>query len=207
MRCQWQQLDKPADKKWLIFWGYASQVQTVSGYKSKPTIREINRRMRLILLMTVLTTITSSNIFGQTPKDTIKNIDIHEHRKNEIGIAISPAYFINEQVFTFAMHIHYTRNIPETKFGVGVSFERIFLAPKHSTFGLVFAYRPIEKLSFTLSPGVTFEDDNPVSLFAMHIETAYEFELGEFHIGPMAELGIEQNGVHYMVGIHFGIDF
>ena len=154
-----------------------------------------------------LITIISSEIFGQSVKDTVNNIDNHEHRKNEIGIAISPAYFTNEKVFTFAMHIHYTRNIAETKFGIGISFERIFLAPKHSTFGFVLAYRPIEKLSFTLSPGITFEEDNPVSLFALHLEIAYGFELGRFHIGPAFEFAYDPNDYHLSLGIHLGYDF
>ena len=163
--------------------------------------------MRLIPLLTFLTIITSSNIFGQTPEETVKNIGEHEHSKNEIGIASSPAYFLKEKVFTYAMHIHYTHNVANTKFGIGASFERIFLAPEHSTFGFVLAYRPIEKLSITLSPGVTFEDDNPNSLFALHIETAYEFELGIFHVGPAFEFAYDPNDYHLSLGIHLGYGF
>ena len=51
------------------------------------------------------------------------------------------------------------------------------------------------------------EDSGNVFQFAQHIEMAYEFELKEFHIGPIVELGIEKTGIHYMGGIHFGIDF
>ena len=112
--------------------------------------------MRILLLLMFLTIIGSSSIYGQTTKDKLENANLHEHHKNEIGVATSPAYFVNEKVWTLAMHIHYTRIIPKTKFGVGASFERIILTPKHSTFGLVFAYYPIEGLSFTVSPGMTF---------------------------------------------------
>jgi hypothetical protein len=163
--------------------------------------------MRPTHLLTLLTIIISSNIFAQTSKDTVKSTDTHGHHKNEIGIAISPAYFIKEKVLTYAMHIHYTHNIPKTKFGLGISFERIFLAPKHSTFGLVLAYKPIEKLSFTLTPGVTYEDENPIALFALHIETAYEFELGSFHIGPALEFAYDPNDYHIGLGIHVGYGF
>ncbi len=163
--------------------------------------------MRLILLLIFFTSVTLPNIFGQTQEKTIKNSNSHEHSKNEIGISISPAYFVKENVMTFAMHIHYTRNIPNTKFGIGISFERIVLAPKHNTFGLVFAYRPIERLSFTLSPGITFEDNNSDSLFAMHIETAYEFDLGSFHIGPAFEFAYDPNDYHLSLGIHVGYGF
>jgi len=162
--------------------------------------------MRLILLLLFFTLITLPNIFGQTQEKTIKNTNSHEH-KNEIGISISPAYFVNENVMTFAMHIHYTRNIPNTKFGIGISFERIVLAPKHSTFGLVFVYRPIERLSLALSPGITFEDNDSDALFAMHIETAYVFDLGSFHIGPAFEFAYDPNDYHLSLGIHVGYGF
>jgi len=43
--------------------------------------------------------------------------------------------------------------------------------------------------------------------FAQHVEIAYEIPLGELHIGPQIDIGIEDEGIHYMIGIHFGIDF
>ncbi|MCF6223470.1 MAG: hypothetical protein L3J34_07045 [Flavobacteriaceae bacterium] len=163
--------------------------------------------MRLLLLLTFLSTIVSSNLYGQTDKDPLKNTNSHEHGKNEIGIAISPAYFIKEKVWTVSMHIHYVRIIPNTKFGIGASFERIVLDPKHSTFGMVFAYYPVEKLSFTLSPGITFEDANPGAFFAFHVETAYEFEIGDFHIGPAFEFAYDPNDYHISLGVHVGYGF
>ncbi len=163
--------------------------------------------MRILFLLVLLTIITPSKIFGQAAKDTVENVDAHQHSKNEIGISISPAYFINEKVWTFAMHIHYTRIIPRTRFGIGASFERIVLDPKHSTFGIVFAYYPIEKLSFSLSPGMTFEDANPAALFALHLETAYEFEIGDLHIGPAFEFAYDPNDHHLSLGIHIGYGF
>jgi len=163
--------------------------------------------MRLLFLLMLLTTTLSFNTYGQSAKEPSKNSDSHEHSKNEIGIAISPAYFINEKVWTFAMHFHYTRLIPKTKFGIGASFERVVLDPKHSTFGLVIAFYPIEKLSFTLSPGMTIEDADPEALFALHLETAYEFEIGNFHIGPAFEFAYDPNDYHISLGIHVGYGF
>ncbi|MCF6350462.1 MAG: hypothetical protein L3J23_05455 [Flavobacteriaceae bacterium] len=157
--------------------------------------------MRILFLLIFLT--TSSKILGQT----VKGVDTHEHNKNEIGVSISPAYFVNEEVWTFAMHIHYTRIIPKTKFGIGASFERIVLDPKHSTFGLVFAYYPIEKLSFALSPGLTFEDADSTAFFALHLEATYGFEVGNFHVGPAFEFAYDPNDYHLSLGIHVGYGF
>lgn len=163
--------------------------------------------MRVILFLIFLGVISPSSVFGQTKNDTIKNTDTHKHSRNEIGIAISPAYFINEKVWTFSMHIHYIRVIPKTKFGIGASFERIVFDPKHSTFGLVFAYYPIEKLSFSLSPGITFEDAHPGALFSLHLETSYAFEIGNFHIGPAFEFAYDPNDYHLSLGVHLGYGF
>ena len=157
--------------------------------------------MRFALLLLLL--MMYFNTLAQSVEETEK----HEHSKNEIGIAISPAYFLKEKVWTFAMHLHYTCIIPKTKFGIGASFERIALDPKHSTYGLVLAYYPIEKLSFTLSPGITYEDANAELFFAMHIETAYEFEIGNFHIGPAFEFAYDPNDYHLSLGIHIGYGF
>ncbi|MBX9853747.1 MAG: hypothetical protein K2X86_18540 [Cytophagaceae bacterium] len=164
--------------------------------------------MKLKLLMIFVAAIFSLNSIAQTSgNQSDKDLASHEHPNNEIGIAVAPAYFINEKVWTFAMHIHYTRIIPKTKFGIGASFERIVLDPKHSTFGLVLAYYPIENLSFTLSPGMTFEDANPGALFALHLETAYEFEIGNFHIGPAFEFAYDPNDYHLSLGVHVGYGF
>ena len=38
-------------------------------------------------------------------------------------------------------------------------------------------------------------------------EFYYEFELENFHLGPQFDVGFEDNEIHYMLGLHFGIDF
>ena len=52
-------------------------------------------------------------------------------------------------------------------------------------------------------------DDNDENHYAIaqHIELAYEIPFGELHIGPQIDIGIEEEGIHYMFGVHLGIDF
>lgn len=132
----------------------------------------------------------------------------HAHHRNEIGVANAPVYFIKGKEISYGLHIHYIRNIKQTKFGVGAGIERIFDRHGHNTFGLVAGYNPIEKLGFILSPGITFEDENPANpQFALHVETAYEFEIKNFHLGPVLEFAYDPEDFHLSLGIHVGIGF
>lgn len=163
--------------------------------------------MNLKIFFTTLTTFFALTIFGQTKNAEIKLADNHEHHKNEIGIANSPVYFTKEKVFAYGLHFHYVRNITKTTFGLGIGYERIFDEHKHNTFGLVGTYRPIEGLSFNVSPGLTFEDENKTARFALHLETAYEWEIKNFHIGPVFEFASDPEDFHISLGLHLGYGF
>ena len=154
-------------------------------------------------LMIFLTTIFTSNIFAQSSED----LHNHEHHSNEIGAANSLVYFVQEKVFSYGLHIHYVRNIPKSKFGIGLGYERIFDEHGHNTIGLVGAYRPIENLSFSVSPGLSFEDGDQEISFALHLETAYEFEIKNFHIGPAIEFAYDPKDIHISIGVHIGYGF
>ncbi|MDQ3141410.1 MAG: hypothetical protein M3Q56_04090 [Bacteroidota bacterium] len=154
----------------------------------------------------------SLNLNAQISKQTDQHghdhtTDHHEHHRNEIGIANSPVYFIKEKVFSYGLHIHYVYNIPKTKFGVGVGYERIFDEHKHNTFGILGMYRPIDKLILIVSPGLTFEDKNSNPNFALHLETSYEFEIKNFHIGPVFEFAYDPEDYHLSLGLHIGLGF
>jgi len=163
--------------------------------------------MKPILSLLFLTALFSFDLLAQTPADTLQVAKKHKHPKNEIGIAISPAYFVKENVFSLSAHLHYTRTIADSKFALGLSFERIFLAPEHTTMGFVMMYRPIENLNLALSPGVTFEDGDPTAFFNLHVEIAYTFEIGRFHIGPAVEFSYDPNDYHLGLGAHIGYGF
>ena len=132
----------------------------------------------------------------------------HHHHKNEIGIATAPVYFLKEETFSFGLHLHYLRAIGQSGFGLGVGYERIFDEHGHNTFGLMVSYRPADKLTLILSPGVTIEDAEPDHRsFALHMEAAYEFAMGDFHLGPLIELAYDPEDIHLSLGLHIGIGF
>ena len=140
--------------------------------------------------------------------------DEYRHRcnnlhKNEIGIANAPVYFLKEKEITYGFHFHYVRNIGNSPFGIGVGYERIFDEHQHQTFGVVGSYR-LYRLVFNIAPGVTFEkaeEEETEFLFAIHLEACYDFEFGNFHIGPAAEVAYDPEDIHLALGLHIGYGF
>ncbi|MCH8905259.1 MAG: hypothetical protein IIA45_15280 [Bacteroidetes bacterium] len=134
----------------------------------------------------------------------------HHHHKNELSIAAGIVPLVAEDKLTVGFHLHYIRGIGEAhRIGIGVGLETILDEHKHYTISAVLHYRLYKGLIVSAAPGLLILKQNSTNeyQFAQHIELAYEFEVGEFHIGPVVELGLEKAGVHYMGGIHLGIDF
>jgi len=132
---------------------------------------------------------------------------LHDHHHNEVGVANSVVYFVKEKAFSYGLHAHYLYSLPGTKFGVGLGYERIFDEHKHNTLGIHASYRPIENLSFNLSPGVTYEGSSKTASFALHFETAYEFEIKNWHMGPAVEFAYDPEDYHISLGLHIGFGF
>ena len=159
--------------------------------------------MKLKLIMTLLTAI----IFSNSKAQQTEHSHSHDHHKNEIGISVSPVWFVKENVFSYGIHLHYARTIADSKFGLGLGYERIFDEHKHNILGLEMIYRPIERLSISISPGIAAEDGNPKIHFTFHQETAYEFEIHKFHIGPAIEFAFDKEDIHISIGLHLGYGF
>jgi hypothetical protein len=129
----------------------------------------------------------------------------HDHHKYEIGVANSLVYFAKEKEYAYGFHLHLVRNIVDSKFGYGIAYERIFDEHKHNTIGILGSYNPTKSLHISIVPGVSFEDSEPSNLkFAFHAETSYDFDLGEFHVGPLLEFAIDPEDHHFSVGLHIG---
>ena len=146
--------------------------------------------------------------FTQTLASQGPNSSIHsDTHKNEIGIANSPVYVLKEKEFAYDLHAHYIRGLKETKFGIGIGYERIFDEHNHNTIGVILSYALLEPLDLSLSPGITFADNDANLNFGIHLEALYEFEIGIFHIGPVAEFAYAVEDYHVSLGLHFGFGF
>ena len=131
----------------------------------------------------------------------------HSHNNEfAIGIGIIP---IHENSIGF--HSHYIKGIAlKNKLGAGVSFETILDDHAHHSLSLIGLYRFDFGCTIAYAAGIlrVSENEGDSELqFAQHLEFAYEIPIGELHIGPQIDIGLEEEGVHYMFGIHMGIDF
>lgn len=131
----------------------------------------------------------------------------HEHHHNEIGLAAAPVYFTNEKSIALGLHLHYIRMINHSKWGIGLGFEKIFDDHSHNIAGVIVSYRPIPPISFSIAPGVNVNNQLKNPEFAIHGEVAYEFEIGNIHIGPVLDIARDHEDVHFSLGLHLGIGF
>ncbi len=132
----------------------------------------------------------------------------HPHASNEIGLANNLVYLGEEGEFAYGLHLHYLRNIGDSRFGVGLGYEQIFDEHTHRNVGVVGSYRILHGLFLNVSPGITFIGGaEPEKTFALHLETTYEFELGPFHLGPVLEYALSGHGYHLSVGLHLAYTF
>ena len=132
----------------------------------------------------------------------------HHHASNEIGLANNLVYLGEEGEFAYGLHLHYLRNIGDSRFGVGLGYEQIFDDHLHRNLGIVGSYRIVHGLFLNISPGITFKGRiEPEKTFALHLEATYEFELGPFHLGPVLEYAVSEHGYHLSGGIHLAYTF
>ena len=160
--------------------------------------------MNIKLTLSLLLLVLISNLKAQNKTEQHH----HEHPKNEIGIVNAPVYLVKEDALAYSIHVHYLRMIEDSKFGFGLGYERLFNEHDHNTFGIIGMYRPFHGLSFSFSPGLTFEDEDSSELnLALHFETVYEFEFHHFHIGPTLGFAYDPEDYHISLGIHFAYGF
>ena len=133
----------------------------------------------------------------------------HSHN-NEFGIAIGIVPGHEDEDDNIGLHLHYIKGIGEhNDFGIGISLETIFDEHKHNSVSIMGTYHFDNGFTIAYAPGILFteNDRGEKTKFTQHFEFYYEFELENFHLGPQFDIGFEDDEIHYMLGLHFGIDF
>ena len=139
--------------------------------------------------------------------------EIHHHdhgHNNEFAIALGIIPNHEDEESKLGLHLHYVKGIGEhNQYGIGISFETIFDEHKHNSISMIGTYHFDNGFSIAYAPGILFaeHDGETEEEFTQHFEFYYEFELEHFHVGPQIDIGFEDNETHYMLGLHFGIDF
>ena len=167
------------------------------------------RRISFILL---ITGISQNGIFAQHQEHGAHQHDHgshhYEHPQNEIGVGNYLSYLAGENEFAYSLHIHYLRAFKESRFGAGIGYEQIFDEHRHRSLAFIGTFRPVTHLVLSLAPGMLFgTEENPGIRFALHTELVYEFEIGDFHIGPALEFATTFSEYHISFGVHFAYTF
>jgi len=171
--------------------------------------------MKILYTSIILFFILSNVLYAQSEDQHLDEQDKHTHEHNsnhhkfEIGLANSLVYFTKAKEYAHSIHLHLIYNIPESKFGIGLGVERINSEHKHLAIGLLGNYRATKELSFTLSPALLIEDHEGRSEtnFTLHFETGYEFEIKNFHLGPVIGIAYEPEDYHVSLGVHVAYGF
>ncbi len=161
-------------------------------------------------IYTIILVLFSINLMAQHKHDNdtnhkSKSHKEHKHHKNDIGIANNAIYLFGENEFVYGLDAHYIRTIKDGPFGIGVGYERIFGEHAHQTIGIIGRYKPTENWLINLSPGISFEEDE--TNFGVHLETAYLFDVGIFHMGPVLSVSTDMEEAHGGIGLHIGFGF
>ena len=154
---------------------------------------------QIILFLSILTFIFSES----------NHVHNHDHN-NEFGIAIGLVPGHDEEDNGVGLHLHYIKGVGDhNDFGIGISLETIFDVHKHNSISIIGTYHLANGFTVACAPGILFSEheDGDEIKFTQHFEFYYEFELEKFHIGPQIDIGFEGAEIHYMLGLHFGIDF
>ena len=154
---------------------------------------------KIILLISII-----SIIFSES-----KHVHNHSHN-NEFAIAVGIVPGHEDEDDNIGLHLHYVKGIGKhNDFGIGISIETIFDEHKHNSVSILGTYHFENGFTIAYAPGILFaeHDGETEEEFTQHFELYYEFELEHFHIGPQIDIGYEDGEIHYMLGVHFGIDF
>ncbi|UCG58128.1 MAG: hypothetical protein JSU70_01215 [Phycisphaerales bacterium] len=144
----------------------------------------------------------------------------HEHAEHgghdrvyELGVSTGFVRMEPEGQSAVGTHLHLIRRFQGEDirrfFGLGIGFETVFADHTHYNVMGTIAVYPYKNLSIGISPGVLIvEHDNECELcYSTHVEVAYVFEIGQFHVGPVAGYAKSGDDEHYFVGIHLGRGF
>ena len=160
--------------------------------------------MKQFFLVSILIFITTLLYSKEYDYDTE-----HHHPDNELGFSNGVVYDLSEKEISYGLHAHFIKTISKSdKIGLGLGYERIFDDHKHNAVSVILLYRPLENFSVNFAPGVSWLSTKSNSVKpSMHIEGLYEWQLGNFHLGPLTGIAFNTEDFHASVGLHIALGF
>lgn len=131
--------------------------------------------------------------------------DVHKYH---IGFGGAATHLKGEPGLAPGAHLHVIRQFGhQNRWGLGLGYEAIFDEHMHNGINLLVNYHLAKHLSVNAGPGIIFaeHDGETERKPAFHTEAVYEFNVGKFHIGPMAGFGFDKEDTHFSIGIHVGL--
>jgi hypothetical protein len=110
-----------------------------------------------------------------------------------------------------ALHVHVGKRLGEegllAHVSLGIGAEVILADHEHYALMAFASVYPWRGLVLSVGPGVEWAEHEGewASEYSTHLEAAYVFEMGEWHLGPMVDFSKTDDGEHYTVGLHVGI--
>jgi hypothetical protein len=162
--------------------------------------------MRFFILLTTFLTLSFYSLSQE--HDHQHDVE-HHHPELELGFSSGAVYNFTEKEIAPGIHIHIIKTVSKTDMiGIGFGYEAIFDDHKHNAASFIILYRPFEHVSFNFAPGISWlstEEDSAKP--SLHLEALYEWEFGNFHIGPLLGLASNFEDFHGSIGLHFAIGF
>ncbi len=133
----------------------------------------------------------------------------HHHPEYELGFSNGVVYNFSERELAYGIHTHFVKAISKSdKLGLGLGYERIFDDHKHNVVSVILLYRPVENFSVNFAPGVSWLATKSSSVKpSMHIEGLYEWQFGNFHLGPLVGIAFNTEDFHASIGLHLALGF
>lgn len=109
------------------------------------------------------------------------------------------------------IHIHVGKRLGQhgilAHLSLGVGGEAIVAEHEHYALMGFASAHPWRGLVLSVGPGIEWAEHEGEweSQYSTHLEAAYVFDVGEWHIGPVIDYSWTDHGAHFTAGVHFGI--
>lgn len=138
---------------------------------------------------------------------TIQAQNTKKIANNEISISAASTYGFTYDRFSPSFQIQYFRLVNPIKIiSTGFAYEGILDKVYRHTFLVPIEFWLDPSLTLVIAPGFTFNEMQTTS-FTLHVESRYEFHLGNLRLGPKAKFAFNQYENYVSVGIYVGVPF